>query len=762
MKIPLSWLHEYVRPELPLDELVSRIDVSIGVVENVERIGVPDVDGNLGLYRVGHVLEAGKHPNADRLQLCRVDVGEGEPVQIVCGAWNFGTGATVAVALPGAVLPGGTKLERAKLRGQVSEGMILSERELELGPDHSGILVLPAGEPGAPLSDVLPLGETVIGLEVTNNRVDLLSVYGVARDIAALLRLDLAPPPGNDPEQVGDEPVDVRIEDLEGCPRYIGRLFRDVEIGPSPPWMRARLTAAGMRPISNVVDVTNYVMLALGNPLHAFDFSTLAESRVVVRRARPGEEIRTLDDELRKLDPTDLLIADAERGIALAGIMGGEETEVSDSTTSVLLEAANFEPVGIWRSSERMRLRTEGSNRWEKGVDPYLAEQAAAMATELIVELTGARWTGHTDVQGELPDRPLVPYRPEKADAVIGMEVARGEQEETLERLGCELEGSAYRVPTWRARDLTREIDLVEEVARFVLADVPFTLPLRRAMTGRLSREQRLRRRLEDVLVGLGFNETVTPSLRLDDADPDAIALEEPISIELAVLRTELLPSLVDFARRNADVGNRNVALFEVAHVYLPKGNELPDEPLHVAGIVEGGFSAVKGVVEAIYGALKATPLIAPGEHALLHPGKAARAEAGVFGEVHPAVLDGNWGAFEFDLELLLADARDPVRYADVSTYPAVRQDLAFIVPEDVPAADLVDVSRAAVGSELREMRVFDVYHGPQVGEGRKSLAFSVEFQSPERTLSDEDAAVLRQRIVDALRERFGAELRTG
>ena len=254
----------------------------------------------------------------------------------------------------------------------------------------------------------------------------------------------------------------------------------------------------------------------------------------------------------------------------------------------------------------------------------------------------------------------------------------------------------------------------------------------------------------------------MTPSLRLDDADPDAIALEEPISIELAVLRTELLPSLHDFARRNADVGNRDVALFEVAHVYLPKGNELPDEPLHVAGIVEGGFSAVKGVVEAIYGALKATPLIAPGEHALLHPGKAARTEAGVFGEVHPAVLDGNWGAFEFDLELLLADARDPVRYADVSTYPAVRQDLAFIVAEDVPAADLVDVSRAAAGSELREMRVFDVYHGPQVGEGRKSLAFSVEFQSPERTLSDEDAAALRQRIVDALRERFGAELRTG
>ena len=761
MKIPISWLREYVQWDLPLDDLASQIDVSIAVVAAIEQTGVPDVDGNLGLYRVGRVLEAGKHPNADRLQLCLVDVGEGEPRRIVCGAWNFGAGATVAVALPGAVLPGGMKLERAKLRGEVSDGMILSERELELGPDHSGILVLAGGEPGAPLSDVLPLGETVLDLEVTNNRPDLLSVYGVARDVATLLRVDLGDPPGVDPEQVGDEPVDVEIEDLEGCPRYIGRLFRDVKVGPSPPWLRARLTAAGMRPISNVVDITNYVMLGLGNPLHAFDFSTLAGSRIVVRRARPGEEIRTLDGELRKLDHSDLMIADAERSIALAGIMGGEETEVSDSTTSVLLEAANFEPVGIWRSSERMRLRTEGSNRWEKGVDPYLAEQAALLATQLLVELTGARWTGHIDAKGDLPDRPLVPYRPDRADAVIGLETAKSDQEETLTRLGCELEGSAYRVPTWRARDLTREIDLVEEIARYRLAEVPFTLPLRRQMTGRLTRAQRLRRRLEDVLVGLGFSEVVTPSLRRDDLEQGAITLEEPISIELAVLRTELLPSLVDFAQRNTEVGNRNVALFEIAHVYLPRGEELPEEPLRVAGILEGGFPAVKGVVEAIYSVLKATPLVAPAEHALLHPGKSGRTEAGVFGEVHPAVLEGSWSAFELDLDSLFAVARDPVRYEDVITFPAVHQDLAFVVDEDVTAADLADAARAAAGPELRDMRVFDVYRGPQIGEGKKSIAFAAAFQSAETTLSDADAAEVRERIAAALKERFGAELRT-
>jgi phenylalanyl-tRNA synthetase beta chain len=442
--------------------------------------------------------------------------------------------------------------------------------------------------------------------------------------------------------------------------------------------------------------------------------------------------------------------------------MGGEETEISEGTSEVLLEAANFEPTGIFRSSERLRLRTEGSNRWEKGVDPYLAEQAAALATELIVELTGARWTGHTDVTGDLPDRPLVPYRPDRADAIIGIETPKGDQEETLTRLGCELEGSAYRVPTWRARDVTREIDLVEEIARFGHPDVPSTLPLRRHMIGRLTREQRLRRRLEDALVGLGFAEVVTPSLRLHDQDPDALRLEEPISIELALLRTELLPSLVEYAERNAEVGNRDIALFEIAHVYLPRGDELPDEPLRLAGIHEGGFSAVKGVVEAVYAALKATPLFAPGEDPLFHPGRTGRTEAGIFGELHPALLKGAWGAFELDLSSLAAVARDPVRYEDVITFPAVHQDLAFVVDEDVPAGDLVDAARAAAGPELREMRVFDVYRGPQAGEGKKSVAFAVSFQSPERTRSDEDAAEVRQRIGSALAERFGAELRAG
>src|ERR687888_599318 len=529
MRVPIRWLREYVPVDVPLDELAARVNVSIAEVERVERRGVAETDGNLGLYRVGRVLEAAKHPNADRLQLCQVDVGEESPRQIVGGGWNFGAGATVAVALPGAVLPGGQKLERAKLRGTVSDGMILSERELELGSDHSGILVLDDGpEPGTPLADVLPLLDDVIELETTPNRPDLLSVYGVAREVGALYGLPLEPWPAPEPERVGDERVDITVDDFEGCPRYIGRIFRDVRIGPSPPWLKARLVAAGMRPISNVVDVTNYVMHALGNPLHAFDFDTLNGGRIVVRRARASEEFTSLDGNRRTLDPQDLVIADAERAIAFAGIMGGLETEVRAETTNVLLEAANFEPLGILRSSERHALRTEGSGRWEKGVDPYLAPHAAAFATELIVRLTGARWSGHVDVKGELPRPPVVAFRPERVSRLIGLAIPAEEQAEILRRLGIAGgESGPVTVPSWRARDVTREADLVEEVARFHLPEVPFTLP--RGQAGRLTREQRLRRTVEDVLIGCGCSEAYTSSLVAEDPAPDALRLPVPL-----------------------------------------------------------------------------------------------------------------------------------------------------------------------------------------------------------------------------------------
>jgi phenylalanyl-tRNA synthetase beta chain len=761
MKLPVGWLREYVDVEASTQEIADRLAISTCEVERIARIGVADENGNLGLFRVGRVVDAGKHPNADRLQVCRVDVGEGEPRQIVCGAWNFGAGATVAVALPGAVLPGGQRLEEVKLRGESSSGMILSEQELDLGTDHSGILVLEDGpEPGTPLSDVLPLGEEVLEIETSPNRADLLSVYGLAREVAAIFRVELKPMRGTDPERAADEPVDIRVEDFERCPRYVGRTFRDVRIGPSPPWLRARLSAAGMRPISNVVDATNYVMLALGSPLHAFDQTKLAEGRIVVRRATPNEEIRTLDGTIRVLTPEDLVIADAVRPVAIAGIMGGEDSEVTDETTDVLLEAANFEPSGILRTSLRLGLRSEASGRWEKGVDPYLASQAAVLCSELFVELAGARWVGDADVKDELPEPPVVHLRPERTSALLGLDLPDDEQRQILTALQFEV-GDEWnvRVPTWRMRDVTREVDLIEEVGRMKLDEVPFTLPARREMFGRLSPEQQLRRVVEDALVGAGFSEAYTPSLVADDLRPDALRIPQPQSQDMAVLRTTLLPSLFEAARYNQSVGNSGIALFEIAHIYLP-ADGLPDERVHVGGVAEGSYGTAKGAVETILGAISVQATFERGEHKLLHPGKTAKLAFGIVGEVRPGLLEGTWSAFELDLAALLAGVPGRVEYEDLITYPAVRQDLAFAVSEDVASGDLASAAREAVGPELREMTPFDVYRGEQVGPGRKSIAFRVEFQSPERTLTDEEAAGLREKIVAALNERFGAELR--
>ncbi len=765
MRVPLSWLREYVDVDVPVADLARRLAISSLEVDRVIDLGVPDTDGNLGLFRIGKVVEAGKHPNADRLQLCRVDVGEGEPRQIVCGAWNFGAGATVAVALPGALLPGVEEpLGEAKLRGELSRGMILSERELELGDDHSGIIVLPTEhEPGTLLADVLPIRESVLEVTPTMNRGDLLSVYGVAREVAALFGGELRPMPGGDPPLSGAEQVDVRIEDFEGCPRYIGRVFTGVAVGPSPVWLRARLAAAGMRSISNVVDVTNYVMHAFGSPLHVFDRTTLAGGRIVVRRAAAGEELRTLDGDVRRLTPDDLVIADAEKPVAIAGVMGGLDTEVGEGTSEVLLEAANFEPITILRTSERLGLRSESSNRWEKGVDPRLAEAAAVYASRLIVDLTGAELVGSSDVGAELPEPPVVRLRPQRTNAVLGLEVADEEQRDILRRLQFGVSDDwDVQVPSWRARDVTREIDLVEEVGRVVLDQIPFTLPLRRHVRGRLTKEQRLRRLVEDVLVGVGFDEAYTWSLAAADPRPDALRLPDPITSDQAVLRTTLLPGLVEAVRVQLDAGRERIALFEIARVYLPSGEQLPEERWRVSGIVSGGYPPAKGAVEAIHEALHIAPPFErePNAGPLFHPGKTARTLAGAVGELHPAVLEGAWGAFELDLTTLVEEAPDRVEYEDVITFPALRQDVAVAVSEEVEAGALVATAKEAAGPELRDVRVFDVYRGDQVGEGRKSVALHLSFQSPERTLSDDDAAALRERIVQALAERFGAELR--
>jgi phenylalanyl-tRNA synthetase beta chain len=760
MKVPVSWLREYVDFDLPVEELARRLVFTSCEVDRVVRQGAPG-GANLEYFVVGKVLEADKHPNADKLQLTKVDVGSGEPRSIVCGAWNFGAGATVAVVLPGGTMPGEFTIEKRKLRGEVSEGMILSERELEIGQDHGGIMVLSDDlVPGTPLVDVLPVGDDILEIETLYNRPDLTSVYGIAREVAALLETDLRAMPGSEPAREGDEPVSIAIEDLEACPRYIGRLFRDVQLGESPAWLKARLTGAGMRPISNIVDVTNYVMLALGNPQHAFDYDKLAGSRIVVRRARPGEKLETLDGTMRELAPEDLVIADAEKPIGIAGVMGGGNTEVSETTVNILLESANFEPLTVLRSGERHRMRTESQTRWEKGVDPELAGPAATYASQLLVELAGARWTGEGEVRGEISPSPVIVFRPGYANDVLGMEVPEAEQRDRLGRLGFGVDQDwTVHTPTWRRRDVRREIDLVEEVGRFRLEDVPATLPVRQAMFGRLKHDQRLRRQVEDVLVGAGLYEAYTYSLQATDPDPGAIELPVPLSSQQRLLRTTLAVGLLGAAQHNVDQGNTNVELFEIAHVYLPPG-PVPEERWRVGGIVEGDFFKAKGIVEAVFEALHVEATF---ERARLRKEfvVGATVQSGWVGTYGPLELDGLWSAFELDLAELFASVPERILYQDVITFPPLRLDLAFVVDEGVPAGELMAAARAAAGEELREVRFLSDYRGDPIPAGKKSVAIAVAFQSPERTLTEEDAARLRASIVEALAELFAAELRS-
>ncbi|HEY2790478.1 MAG TPA: phenylalanine--tRNA ligase subunit beta [Gaiellales bacterium] len=783
MRVPVSWLREYVSFDLPPRELGERLSLTGTKLEALHRRGV----GNADRYRVGRVLTRDRHPNADRLSLCTVDIGAGEPQQIVCGASNFDAGATVAVALPGAVLPDGTELRVAKLRGLESHGMMLSERELELGQEHDGIMLLPADWPvGDALLEHLAIADDVLEFEITSNRPDCQNVYGIAREVSAVLDTDLAPWPGTEPEAAGagtvDDYVKARIDAPEMCPRWAARVFTDVKVRPSPAWLKARIAAAGMRPISNVVDITNYVMLAIGEPTHAFDLDKVSGREIIVRRATAGEPVTTLDGQARTLDTATLVIADADKPSAVAGLMGSEWSEVGAGTTTVLMECANFDGPTTQASSIRLGLRTEGSSRWEKGLDPYLPAQALALASQLMVELAGAKLVpGMIDLHGDLPEAPVVPLRRERLESLIGVAYADTEVDRALGRLGYEWEGTGWRVPTWRAADTTREVDLIEEVARIAgLERVPVAMPGGAPGGGRLNPEERLRRMVVDVLRGAGLSEAATLTLwdtgvpdllRLGPDDPRRALVElmNPMSADWAAMRTLVFPGLLHSARRNLAMSVPRVALFEIGHVFLPGAGQLPDQPGRVAGVLAGegaGFFEVKGVVEALAAAARvAQPEFRPAAEPFLHPGRAAAVADGFVGELHPQVaeafgLDGGAAVFELGLDVLRGPPPEEVLYRDVISFPPLRQDIAVVVGEDVPAGRVIEVVRAAAGPELAGVDVFDVYRGVQVGEGRKSLALHLVFQAADRTLTDAEVDAIRARVVAALQAAVGGELR--
>jgi phenylalanyl-tRNA synthetase beta chain len=813
MRLPLFWLHDYCRPELDTPALAERLDLTGTKVERVIRYGVEEV----GRFVVGRVLEAEPHPDADRLRVCRVEVGAGEPVRIVCGAPNVAAGQLVAVARPGAVLPDGRRLEAVALRGVVSDGMILAEDELGVGSDHDGILVLDDGlAPGTPLTDALPIATDVLELEITPNRPDCLGVYGVAREVHAITGASLSEPPWKeDPGSFEPDVAGARVtvEAPELCPRFTARVFEDVTLGPSPLWLKARLMAAGQRPISNVVDITNYVMLLTGQPLHAFDLDRVAGGHLVVRRARDGEQMETLDGVRRRLDSDMVIICDDEGPTSIAGIMGGARSEVSATTKRVLLEVATWVGPNIQRTSTRLGLRSEASARFEKGLSPGSTLEAQAVASQLMIDLSGARLApGTIDIGGPGPEPQPIRLRDARVERLLGAPVSRERSAEILRSLEFEVsdapDGLDVLVPHFRRADVTREADLIEEVARIDgMEKLPATLPARREAVGRLSRTQQLRRTVEDALAGRGLHEVLGWSftdrgladrLRLPADDPRrrAVSLTNPMSEEQALMRTTLLGSLLDTARHNRARGAQDLHLFELGAVYLerepgsgqrqpgPRGDTPVDEPLHLGVALHGrvrpptwrspdppgvDLFAAKGVLAGLLDTLRVPWSVEAASEPFLHPGRAAAVlvadeRAGWLGEVHPLVtaewdLEGVAG-FEIDIDRVGAAVPADVRYQDLVTYPSVREDIAVVVDAGIPAARVVDVVRAAGGPTLSSVEVFDVYTGEQAGEGRVSLALHLEFRAPDRTLTDEEVAGRREEIARALAEQLGGTLR--
>jgi len=809
MRVPLSWLREYCDPGIDPAELADRLVMTGTEVERLETIGPSSGEG----FVVGKVLEREKHPKADRLSVCKVNTGDGERT-IVCGAPNVDAGQTVAVVLPGATMPGGMKIRKAKLRGIPSEGMILSAAELEIAEEADGIMVLDDGPaPGTPLGEVLPLGEPVLEIEVTPNRSDCFGVHGVAREVHAITGAPLAADPWaeDSPAEGAGEATDyasVAVAVPELCPRFTARVFTDVQVGPSPHWLQARLAAAGQRPINNVVDITNYVMLLTAQPLHAFDLDKVPDGELVVRTAAEGEKMTTLDGVERTFDAETVLVCDRNGPSGVAGIMGGQSSEVSETTTRVLLEVACWNGTNILRTSRLLGLRSEASSRFEKQLHPELTMRAQRVASRLLVELCDAKLVpGTIDVAAEIPALRRLPLRAARVSGLLGMEISQDEQKTYLERLGFEAEVAGedleVSVPPDRHYDVTREVDLIEEVARVHGIDehLPTTLPATGGAIGGLSREQRLRRRAEDALRDHGFDQAVGWSftdpgeaerLRIPADDPRAkpVLLANPLSEEQSAMRTTLLGSLLDIASRNAARGAGNLALFESTRVYLDGEGEFAGdrpspyaEPHRFAGIAVGSlaprswrgggeaadFFAVKGVLEALAAQLGVELGFAPAEQPFLHPGRSASIAiagetAGWLGEVHPLVcrtwdLDAAVG-FELDAAPLIAAATlGEESYEDVTTFPAVYQDLAVVVPAETPASEVRAAVLAGGGELLHAAEVFDLYEGEQVGADRKSLALNLEFRAADRTLTDEEVAGLREAIKAKLGE-IGGTLR--
>jgi len=790
MKVLLSWLREFAPIDGDPTELGDHMS-DLGMA--VEEMQVLDsLDGVV----VARVLDLRPHPQADRIQLVDVDAGDGQPLQVCCGAFNMAVGDLIPFATIGTVMPNGMEIAQRKMRGEMSNGMCCSAAEIGLGSDGEGIMILSeALALGGSLMDQLGLaGDVLYDLEINPNRPDAMSVAGVARDLAARLGVPFSIPAASWTITETDEPVDaaasVEILDADLCGRFVGRVIRGVTVGVSPLWMQMRLTLLGMRPINSVVDVSNYVMLELGIPNHTYDLSLVAEGRIGVRRARGPETIVTLDDETRELREGDGLIVNAaDEPIGIAGVMGGASTEISEATDGVLLELAWWDQTSISVTSQRLGLRSEASARFERGTDWNLNAIAADRFSHLLDRITpgGVRVAaGRIDEYGDLPDRSVVEVRASRMTHLLGRVFTSAEVRDLLIPIGFEVEPSQdpdvqmVIVPTFRP-DTETETDVAEEVARHYGYSRLGTSVPRSPDAGHLSPHQKIRRTLRQVLVGLGFSEAMpNPFLAPEDVVKaglgavEPIRLLNPLAVEESVLRPSLLPGLVTSMGYNESHRNYGTGLFEIGAVFGTPlaGEAVPEETEHLGAILGGRDAfAARQVWETIAEALGLDAELrnaddVPG----LHPTRAARiiaggVEIGVVGEVDPDVLttfgvSERCGWLDVRVDLAIETARGARPYELVSTYPSSDIDLAFTVDEGTQASDIEATIRNAAGIELMSLRLFDVYRGDQLETGERSLAYGLRLQSKDHTLTDEEVGRIHQSCIDAVQSSHSAKLR--
>ena len=795
MKLNRKWINEdFVDLSAVSDkEFVETMTVFGQKVETWERM-----DADIKNVVVGRVLSMVRHPNSDHMFICQVDVGQDEPVQIVTGAQNVHEGDLVPAALHNSWLPGGVHITKGKLRGEISNGMLCSFAELGLtqndlpGVFADGIWILEpdAGKPGDDINPIIGNDDTVVDFEITNNRPDCYSIIGLAREAAAAFG---KPMKHHEPVVKGSdagsifEHLDVEVPATELCNRYSSRMVANVKIGPSPKWLRQRLRANGVRPINNIVDITNYVMLEYGQPMHAFDYRYVSSGKIVVREALEGETLTTLDGTVRNLKAGMLVIADEDKPIGLAGIMGGENSEIKDDTTMVVFESANFNGTSIRQTALTLGMRTEASGKFEKNLDPMMTIPAVERACELVELLQcGDVLDGTIDIINYVPEARKLPLEPEKINKLLGTDISREDMVMYLNRLEIPVEDDMVLVPSFRP-DLNLMADLAEEVGRsYGYNEIP-TTEFRNSTQGGYSQEMKLEAKAGQLCRGLGYSEIITYSfvspavfnqIRIPEDSPlrHALRIQNPLGEDTSIMRTIALPSMLEILGRNNAYHNKAAKLYEVAKIYLPKeGQALPEEPkMLVFGSYgeDETFFKLKGEIEAVFTGLrlKKASYAAVKDNPSYHPGRCASisidgCEVGVMGQVHPLAAK-NYGidtpvyCAEINFTKLLSMLLPEATYTPLPKYPTVFRDLALICREEITVAQAEQVIAASAGKLLRRISLFDIYRGVGVPEGKKSMAFSLELRADDRTLTDADSEAVVNKVLAALKEKLDAVLR--